>query len=101
MIEDFKKYYEGKVVLITGGAGAIGSNLTEAIAKAKCVIVLDNLSSSEEWNIPSLSNVMFVKGDVSDDVVLKRVFFERPEIVFHLAAFFANQKFRELEKKLE
>lgn len=90
---DYIETYKDKTVLITGGAGAIGSNLTRAIARtgAKCVIVLDNLSSSFEWNIPSLPNVMFVKGDVVDDVVLKRVFFEKPDYVFHLAAFFANQ----------
>src|SRR5512138_2749308 len=85
--------YRDKVVLVTGGAGAIGSNLTRALAGlgAKSVIVLDNLSSSERWNIPALPNVMFVQGDIRDEVKLKRVFFERPRIVFHLAAFFANQ----------
>lgn len=88
-----EQHYKGKKVLITGGAGAIGSNLTAAIAKAgaQCVIVLDNLSSSFKWNIPSLPNVMFVEGDVTDDCVLKRVFFEKPNYVFHLATFFANQ----------
>jgi len=85
--------YENKVVLITGGAGAIGSNLTRAIAGlgAKMVVILDNLSSAERWNVPAMPNVMFVEGDVRDEVKLKRVFFEKPEVVFHLAAFFANQ----------
>ncbi len=92
-MSEYQEYYQGKVLLVTGGAGAIGSNLAAALAQAgaRCVIVLDNLSSSYEWNIPSLGNVMFVKGDVADDVTLKRVFFERPRVVFHLAAFFANQ----------
>jgi nucleoside-diphosphate-sugar epimerase len=86
-------HYEGKTILITGGAGAIGSNLTRAIAElnARLVIVLDDLSSAYEWNIPSLPNVLFVKGSVTDEVMLKRVFSLRPEIVYHLAAFFANQ----------
>jgi nucleoside-diphosphate-sugar epimerase len=35
--------------------------------------------------------VLFVEGDICDEVKLKRVFFEKPQIVFHLAAFFANQ----------
>lgn len=84
--------YEGKKVLVTGGAGAIGSNLSRALAEAGAqVIILDNLSSAERWNIPSLPNILFVEGDIRDEVKLKRVFFERPEIVFHLAAFFANQ----------
>lgn len=85
--------YKDKIILVTGGAGAIGSNLTRTLADsgAKMVILLDNLSSSYEWNIPPLSNVMFIKGDVTRDIDLKRTFKERPEIVFHLAAFFANQ----------
>ncbi|RLJ05502.1 MAG: nucleotide sugar epimerase [Candidatus Aenigmatarchaeota archaeon] len=87
------QYYKGKIVLVTGGAGAIGSNLTRALAKAgaKMVIVLDNLSAGYKWNVPSLPNVMFVEGDITNDTDLKRVFNEKPEIVFHLAAFFANQ----------
>ncbi|MGD0784500.1 MAG: NAD-dependent epimerase/dehydratase family protein [Sedimentisphaerales bacterium] len=90
---EYHDYYNGKVILVTGGAGAIGCNLTKALAecKAKCVIVLDNLTSSFKWNIPALPNVMFVEGDVTHDIMLKRVLSEKPEIVFHLAAFFANQ----------
>jgi len=92
-MEDYRAFYEGKTVLITGGAGAIGSNLTRAIAdlKARTVIVLDDLSAAHEWNIPSLPNVLFVKGSVTDEVALKRVFAVKPDIVYHLAAFFANQ----------
>jgi nucleoside-diphosphate-sugar epimerase len=90
---DYKKAYEGKTILITGGAGAIGSNLTKILgeAKAKLVIVFDDLSSASKWNVPSLKNVLFVEGSILDEVKLKRVFFEEPEIVFHLAALFANQ----------
>src|SRR5437867_9156538 len=84
---DFKAY-DGRTVLVTGGAGAIGSNLSRALVEAGArVIVLDDLSSAERWNIPSLRGLMFVEGDVRDEVKLKRVFFERPSIVFHLAAF--------------
>ena len=92
-MDAYKKDIEGKTVLITGGAGAIGSNLARAVAelKAKTVIVLDDLSAGYEWNIPSLPNVLFVKGSVTDEVVMKRVFAGRPDIVYHLAAFFANQ----------
>ena len=87
------KHFNGKKVLVTGGAGAIGSNLVRALAEAGAgtVIVLDNLSSSYIWNVPALPNVMFVKGDVTNDTDLKRVFNEGPEVVYHLAAFFANQ----------
>jgi UDP-glucose 4-epimerase len=90
---DYKAEYKGKKILVTGGAGAIGSNLVRALSEAGAskVIVLDNLSSAERWNIPSLPNVLFSEGDILDEIKLKRVFFEEPEYVFHLAAFFANQ----------
>ena len=85
-------YYEGKRVLVTGGAGAIGSNLTRALADSGAqVIILDNLSSAERWNVPSSPNVLFVEDSIVDEIALKRVFFEKPDIVYHLAAFFANQ----------
>ena len=84
--------YKGKTILVTGGAGTIGSNLSRALAGAGAsVVVLDDLSSGERWNLPSLPGVLFVEGSILDEVLLKRVFFERPDVVFHLAAYFANQ----------
>lgn len=85
--------YKDRTVLVTGGAGAIGSNLSRALAAAGAakVIILDDLSSSYEWNVPNLPNVLFVRGSITNDHDLKRVFREKPTYVFHLAAFFANQ----------
>jgi UDP-glucose 4-epimerase len=90
---DYRAYYRGKIILVTGGAGAIGSNLTRALAElgAGLVLILDDLSSAARWNVPGLANVLLVEGSILDEVALKRVFFEGPEIVFHLAALFANQ----------
>jgi len=90
-MEDIK-VYDGKCVLVTGGAGCIGSNLSRRLGEAGAhVIILDNLSSGYEWNIPVMENIEFIRGDILDDEILKRVYKERPDYVFHLAAHFANQ----------
>ncbi len=90
---NYSEKYQGKTILVTGGAGAIGSNLTRALSEsgAAKVIILDDLSSSYSWNIPNLPNVLFVNGSITNDIYLKRVFHEKPDYIFHLAAFFANQ----------
>ncbi len=91
-MEDYKKYYKDKKILVTGGAGAIGSNLCRALAELGAEVwILDDLSSAERWNIPEHPNIKFVYGSVLDDEVLKHVFLQEPQLVFHLAALFANQ----------
>ena len=103
-MENYKAYYRGKTILVTGGAGAIGSNLTRTLSGlgAERVIVLDDLSSAAVWNIPNEKNVQFVPGSVVDQNDLKRVFNLKPTVVFHLAALFANQQSLDYpEKDLE
>ena len=92
-MEDYYSEYDGRTILVTGGAGAIGGNLCRKLSdlNAKKVIILDDLSSSYEWNIPNAKNIMFIQGSILDDEMLKRAFKEKPEYVFHLAAHFANQ----------
>ncbi len=85
--------FDGKTVLVTGGAGAIGSNLVKALSQlpTKKIMIIDDLSSSYEWNIPVNSKITFIRGSVIDDEKLKWAFREHPQIVYHLAAHFANQ----------
>jgi len=85
--------YEDKIVLVTGGAGCVGSKLSRKLGELNTekVLILDNLSSAYEWNIPVARNIKFISGDILDDEALKRVFKEKPDYVFHLAAHFANQ----------
>jgi UDP-glucose 4-epimerase len=92
-MEDIYSEYDCKTILVTGGAGAIGGNLCRKLSELNAgkVVILDDLSSSHEWNIPRAKNTMFVKGSILDDEMLKRVFKEKPQYVFHLAAHFANQ----------
>jgi nucleoside-diphosphate-sugar epimerase len=91
-MNDYSKYID-KTILVTGGAGCVGSNLCMRLSQlgARKVIILDDLSSSYEWNIPKAKNIQFVHGSILDDEILRRVFKERPQYVFHLAAHFANQ----------
>ena len=98
LTDEIKRYFLSRNILVTGGAGAIGSNLvialSELVGNDGMIIVLDNLSAikgNDPIDFPLLTNVMFVNGDVRSDVDLKRVFRERPTIIYHLAAFFANQ----------
>ena len=85
--------FQDKTILVTGGAGCVGSNLTRKLADlgAEKVIILDNMSSAYHWNIPDRDAIQFVQGDILNDEDLKRVFKEKPDYVYHLAAHFANQ----------
>jgi len=92
-MSEYISSYRGKKILVTGGAGAIGSRLVRRLCEAEAglVMVLDDLSSGYRWNLPNQKNMLFVQGDVCDEIKLKRTFFEKPQIIFHLSAFFANQ----------
>jgi len=62
--------FEGKHVLVTGGAGFIGSNIVEKLLNSNVrVTVLDNLATGKLENIEeffSNSNFQFIKGDICD-----------------------------------
>ena len=85
--------FDDKTVLVTGGAGAIGSNLVKALCSlgTKKVIIIDDFSSSPAWNVPVSPKVALIKGNILDDEKLRWAFKEKPQIVYHLAAHFANQ----------
>lgn len=79
-------------VLITGGAGFIGSNLADRlIKKGDEVFVIDNLATGRLDNVNS--SVIFLKGDIADEVVC-RDFFEKakPDFVVHAAASYKDSK---------
>ena len=86
-------HYKNKTILITGGAGCIGSNIVRALlpVKPKRIVVLDDYSSSFPWNLPQHPLLEVVEGSILDEQKLKQVFYKRPELVIHLAAHFANQ----------
>lgn len=76
-----------KKVLVTGGAGFIGSHLAERLSKISShVLVLDNLQAGRTENLKSILNqVEFIKGDIRDTNLVKQSV-KKVEIIFHIAA---------------
>jgi len=80
-----------KRILVTGGAGAIGSHLvSNLVAQGHEVTVLDDLSSGHKELVPEA--IDFINGSITEDRILEAAFEGRPDVVFHLAALFANQQ---------
>ncbi len=77
----------GKKILVTGGAGFIGSHLVDSLIESNQVTVVDNLSSGELKNIqPHLDKVKikFIKGDICDLNQMRSIAKDN-QVVFHLA----------------
>ena len=75
-----------KNILVTGGAGFVGSHACKALAAAGYnPVTLDNLESGHEWAVKWGPLEL---GDIRDATVLQRVFETwRPEAVLHFAAY--------------
>jgi UDP-glucose 4-epimerase len=71
-------------VLVTGGAGFIGSHIVEHFNNKAEIVVLDNLRSGFKHNIQNF-NVNFIQGSVTDSEILKKAV-SNVDYVFHLAA---------------
>jgi nucleoside-diphosphate-sugar epimerase len=80
-------------ILITGGAGFIGSNIATALTARGdySIRVLDNLSSGFQRNLDGLKNAEFIFGDVRDPKVVSYAM-KDVNIVFHLAASVGNKR---------
>lgn len=73
-------------VVVTGGAGFIGSNLAEELLKKHEVTVIDNLSTGRMENLNQIINkINFIKGSITDLDLLKDAF-SGSDTVFHQAA---------------
>ena len=73
-------------ILVTGGAGFIGSNLVDALlARGYSVRVLDNLSTGKRSNLPVDKRVELIEGDVADAQVVRSAL-QGCGAVVHLAA---------------
>ena len=78
---------EKKLYLVTGGAGFIGSHITEALVKrGDRVRVLDNLITGHRKNLePLLDKIEFIEGDIRDPEQT-RAAMAGVNIVYHEAA---------------
>lgn len=74
-------------VLITGGAGFIGSHLTERLVEEGCsIIVVDNLSRGNLGNLSGILNkIEFVKKDITDYDSMRELV-KDSDIIFHFAS---------------
>jgi UDP-glucose 4-epimerase len=74
-------------VLITGGAGFIGSHLCDAlVARGDDVTILDNLSTGSQKNIAHLEgNIKVCQGDIRDKELVED-FVEKNDLILHMAA---------------
>lgn len=93
--EDIKKYLNGKVVLVTGGGGSIGSELCRQIAafNPKLLLILDiyennayDLQNELNRKFPRIKKEVLI-ASVRDEYRLDYIFRKyKPEVVFHAAA---------------
>lgn len=82
-----KAFYKGKKVLVTGGAGFIGSNLVDRLVNLGAkVTVVDNFSSGKAENLnKSLHKINLIVGDISSTKICTQALHSQ-DVVFHTAA---------------
>lgn len=86
------KDFKDQKILITGGAGFIGSNLAKSLVQfsPKEILIVDNLLSAERANIPISQNITFAESSISDDKILSEMKGDL-DYIFHLATYHGNQ----------
>jgi UDP-glucose 4-epimerase len=83
---------KNKNILVTGGAGFIGSNLTKhLVEEGNSVTVLDNYMSGYRSNLDPFPSVRIIEGDIRDKTVVELAI-RGAEVVFHLAASVGNKR---------
>ena len=86
---------KGSIILITGGAGFVGSHLADKLLlkKPKKIIIIDNMLRGTNHNIKNLlynSKVEIHKADIRNFEVLEKLI-SRSDYIFHLAALRINR----------
>ena len=87
MIKNSKLDFQNKRVLVTGGAGFIGSEVvSQLLTNGYFVTILDNFSSGKKQYLPkSNKKLKVIKGDIRDKKSVKKAVTDQ-EVVIHLAA---------------
>jgi len=81
---------KGKSILVTGGAGFVGSHIVDRLSPDNKVTVLDNLFTGSLSNLEkSKDRIKFIKGDVLDKVMVRNIV-ANVDYIFHLAANVGN-----------
>ncbi len=77
-----------KKILVTGGAGFVGSNLTKKLLlQGHQVLVYDNLFTGKKEFLPNHKKLHFVLGDITDKENVTKTFEKfKPDLIYHLAA---------------
>ena len=77
---------KGKKVLVTGGAGFVGSNIVGILLERGAkVTVLDNLFTGKIELLPKHDNLTFIEGDVCDDTLINQLI-QKFKLIIHAAA---------------
>ena len=81
-----------KKILVVGGAGFVGSQLTKKLLESDVahVMVVDNLLSADISNVPEDSRIQFIHASITEDSVLNQLP-DDLDYVFHLATYHGNQ----------
>lgn len=87
-----KRDFSGKTILVVGGAGFVGSNLSHRLVaeRPKRLIVVDNLLSADISNVPTDACVDFRFGSITHDRILRELP-DAIDFVFHLSTYHGNQ----------
>jgi len=87
MMKNKPDFWKGRAVVVTGGAGTIGSHLVEELVSSGAVVtVIDNLEAGRMQNLAGVMNdIEFIRWDVTDLEMCLRIFKDK-FAVFNLAA---------------
>ena len=79
-------------ILITGGAGCLGSNIIEHwLPMGHEIFVIDNFATGKREVVPNVTGLTVEEGSIADDTIVNKCFADfKPEIVVHSAASYKN-----------